>query len=376
RQTELGAHPVAQGAGEGVDAVLEPLRRDLLGGPVGLHAFGQRAGAAQRLVEPAVRLPVHLGITLGDVDVEVGLDLLDEPDGFAGEFAAGAGQRPQVGGQIVGPGLFQTVDPGQFGQQPFGLAGQTGRIRGRLVGHLGAQLRIAGEGVDVTVLHPVEPQPEQQIFTDEAGRGGAVVDTRIHVHNRRCKTEVMARLNEPSPYVEFDRTQWRALRKSTPLKLTEEEVVKLRGLGEKLDLLEVEEVYLPLARLIHLQVAARQRLFAATAEFLGESDQNPDRPVPFIIGVAGSVAVGKSTTARVLQALLARWGNHARVDLVTTDGFLYPNAELSRRNIMHRKGFPESYDRRALMRFVTTVKSGSELACAPVYSHLLYDIIP
>lgn len=186
----------------------------------------------------------------------------------------------------------------------------------------------------------------------------------------------MSRLSEPSPYVEFDRKQWRALRMSTPLKLTEEEVLGLRGLGEQLDLLEVEEVYLPLARLIHLQVAARQRLFAATAEFLGESDQNPDRPVPFIIGVAGSVAVGKSTTARVLQALLARWGNHARVDLVTTDGFLYPNAELSRRNIMHRKGFPESYDRRALMRFVTTVKSGAEVACAPVYSHLLYDIVP
>ena len=186
----------------------------------------------------------------------------------------------------------------------------------------------------------------------------------------------MARLNEPSPYVEFDRTQWRALRKSTPLKLTEEEVVKLRGLGEKLDLLEVEEVYLPLARLIHLQVAARQRLFAATAEFLGEPVDSQDRPVPFIIGVAGSVAVGKSTTARVLQALLARWEHHPRVDLVTTDGFLYPNAELARRNIMHRKGFPESYDRRALMRFVTAVKSGAEEACVPVYSHLLYDIVP
>ncbi len=186
----------------------------------------------------------------------------------------------------------------------------------------------------------------------------------------------MARLSEPSPYVEFDRTQWRALRMSTPLKLTEDELLKLRGLGEKLDLLEVEEVYLPLARLIHLQVAARQRLFAATSEFLGEPQQNPDRPVPFIIGVAGSVAVGKSTTARVLQALLARWGNHAQVDLVTTDGFLYPNAELGRRNIMHRKGFPESYDRRALMRFVTAVKSGADHACAPVYSHLLYDIVP
>ncbi|HEX5144862.1 MAG TPA: type I pantothenate kinase [Mycobacterium sp.] len=186
----------------------------------------------------------------------------------------------------------------------------------------------------------------------------------------------MARLSEPSPYVEFDRAQWRALRMSTPLKLSEEEVVGLRGLGEQLDLREVEEVYLPLARLIHLQVAARQALYASTSEFLGEPQQNPDRPVPFVIGVAGSVAVGKSTTARVLQALLARWEHHPRVDLVTTDGFLYPNNELTRRNLMHRKGFPESYDRRGLMRFVTTVKSGAEVACAPVYSHLLYDIVP
>jgi len=186
----------------------------------------------------------------------------------------------------------------------------------------------------------------------------------------------MPRPSEPSPYVEFDRKHWRALRMSTPLALTEEELTGLRGLGDQIDLLEVEEVYLPLARLIHLQVAARQRLFSATAEFLGEHQHNPDRPVPFVIGVAGSVAVGKSTTARVLQALLARWDHHPRVDLVTTDGFLYPNAELTRRNLMHRKGFPESYNRRALMRFVTSVKSGSDHVCAPVYSHLRYDTIP
>jgi type I pantothenate kinase len=184
----------------------------------------------------------------------------------------------------------------------------------------------------------------------------------------------MARLSEPSPYIEFDRAQWRALRMSTPLALTEEELARLRGLGEQIDLNEVAEVYLPLARLIHLQVAARQRLFAATAEFLGEQ-HHPERPVPFIIGVAGSVAVGKSTTARVLQALLSRWAHHPRVDLVATDGFLYPNAELTRRNIMHRKGFPESYDRRTLLRFVTAVKSGVDEVCAPVYSHLLYDIV-
>jgi type I pantothenate kinase len=185
----------------------------------------------------------------------------------------------------------------------------------------------------------------------------------------------MARPSEPSPYVEFDRAQWRELRKSTPQTLTEEELFGLRGLGEQIDLTEVAEVYLPLARLIHLQVAARQRLFAATNEFLGEQHQ-PARPVPFVIGVAGSVAVGKSTTARVLQALLARWEHHPRVDLVTTDGFLYSNAELNRRNLMHRKGFPESYNRRTLMRFVTAVKSGADKVCAPVYSHLLYDIVP
>jgi type I pantothenate kinase len=185
----------------------------------------------------------------------------------------------------------------------------------------------------------------------------------------------MARLSEPSPYVEFDRREWRGLRMSTPLKLTEDELIGLRGLGEQIDLLEVEEVFLPLARLIHLQVAARQGLFSATAEFLGEPQQSPDRPVPFIIGVAGSVAVGKSTTARVLQALLSRWEDHPRVDLVTTDGFLYPNAELARRNLMHRKGFPESYDRRGLMRFVTAVKSGAGEVNAPVYSHLIYDIV-
>lgn len=181
-------------------------------------------------------------------------------------------------------------------------------------------------------------------------------------------------MSEPSPYVEFDRKQWRTLRKSTPLVLTEEELTGLRGLGEQIDLEEVAEVYLPLARLIHLQVAARQRLFAATATFLGE--KHPDKQVPFVIGVAGSVAVGKSTTARVLQALLARWDHHPRVDLVTTDGFLYSTAELTRRGIMHRKGFPESYDRRKLLRFVTEVKSGAEEVCAPVYSHKSYDIVP
>ncbi|MEU3626123.1 type I pantothenate kinase [Amycolatopsis coloradensis] len=184
----------------------------------------------------------------------------------------------------------------------------------------------------------------------------------------------MPRVRELSPYVELHREQWRELRRATPLPLTAAELLRLRGLGEQVDLAEVAEVYLPLSRLINLQVAARQRLYEATTTFLGEDSRGTK--VPYIIGIAGSVAVGKSTTARILRTLLARWPDHPRVDLVTTDGFLHPRAELVRRGIMHRKGFPESYDRRALLRFVTEVKSGAERVSAPVYSHLAYDILP
>ncbi|AUH69648.1 MULTISPECIES: type I pantothenate kinase [Gordonia] len=187
----------------------------------------------------------------------------------------------------------------------------------------------------------------------------------------------MARLShdrDPGLYLELDRKQWRELRQSMPMVLNESELDKLVGLGEQVDLNEVAEVYLPLSRLIHLQVEARQRLFAATSTFLGERQRN--RQVPFVIGIAGSVAVGKSTTARVLATLLSRWETHPKVDLVTTDGFLLPTAELERRGIMHRKGFPESYDRRALLRFVTEVKSGTPEVTAPVYDHVSYDIVP
>jgi type I pantothenate kinase len=170
----------------------------------------------------------------------------------------------------------------------------------------------------------------------------------------------------------LDREKWRNLRASTPLHLTDDELQRLVGLGESISLDEVADIYLPLSRLINLRVAARQQLHAVTTNFLGE----PAKKVPYVIGIAGSVAVGKSTSARILRALLAAWPDHPSVDLVTTDGFLYPTAELQRRNILSRKGFPESYDRRALVRFVTEVKSGKPEAYAPVYSHLSYDIVP
>lgn len=172
--------------------------------------------------------------------------------------------------------------------------------------------------------------------------------------------------------MEIDRATWRGLRNDMPQVLTAEEVIALRGLGENVDLREVSEVYLPLSRLIHLQVQARQGLIDATDTFLEATSPQ----VPFIIGIAGSVAVGKSTTARLLQVLLQRWESHPRVDLVTTDGFLWPAAELNTRRIMNRKGYPESYDQRALMRFVTEVKSGKPNVQAPVYSHTLYDRVP
>ncbi len=183
---------------------------------------------------------------------------------------------------------------------------------------------------------------------------------------------LMARSTDSSPYLDFTRETWRDLRATMPMVLKESELEELRGVGENIDLGEVSDIYLPLSRLIHLQVHARQQLTAATEIFLGD---NPGH-VPFIIGVAGSVAVGKSTTARLLQVLLQRWETHPRVDLVTTDGFLLPSSELKERKLMSRKGFPESYDRRALLRFVTDVKSGKPAVKAPLYSHTAYDVLP
>lgn len=179
-----------------------------------------------------------------------------------------------------------------------------------------------------------------------------------------------------SPFVDLSREEWSALRERTPLPLSAGDVEKLKGLGDVIDLDEVVEVYLPLSRLLNLYVAAHSGLRGALNTFLAGTAGGPQAGTPFVIGVAGSVAVGKSTTARLLQALLARWPEHPRVELVTTDGFLLPNAELERRGLMQRKGFPESYDRRALTRFVADVKSGRPEVSAPVYSHLSYDIVP
>jgi type I pantothenate kinase len=178
---------------------------------------------------------------------------------------------------------------------------------------------------------------------------------------------------DSSPYVELDRDAWAALGAATEQPLTEAEVERVRGLGDELDLDEVAQVYLPLSRLLSLYVESAGALHRAQESFL---DQPQPPRTPFVIGVAGSVAVGKSTTSRVLQQMLAHWPEHPSVSLVTTDGFLYPNAELERRGLLHRKGFPESYDRKALLRFVIDIKSGKDEVVAPTYSHLVYDVTP
>jgi type I pantothenate kinase len=175
-----------------------------------------------------------------------------------------------------------------------------------------------------------------------------------------------------SPYIVYSRDDWAALRADTPMPLSEAELENLSGLTERVSTQEVVEIYLPLSRLLNLHVEALQELHGAATRFLRKGDAK----MPFIIGLAGSVAVGKSTTGRVLQALLARWPSHPSVELVPTDGFLFPNAVLEQRGLMARKGFPESYDLTRLLNFLAEVKSGRERIEAPVYSHLVYDVLP
>ncbi len=174
-----------------------------------------------------------------------------------------------------------------------------------------------------------------------------------------------------SPYQIFTRAEWAGLRADTPMTLRAEEIARLRSLHDRLDMKEIEDIYLPLSRLLSMYVQATQRLFRAQQRFLGTEDAK----MPYIIGVAGSVAVGKSTTSRVLQALLTRWPNTPKVDLVTTDGFLFPNAILEREGLMDKKGFPESYDLSGLLLFLSDVKAGRRPVRAPVYSHLVYDVM-
>ncbi len=173
-------------------------------------------------------------------------------------------------------------------------------------------------------------------------------------------------------YISFTRSEWAKLRANTPMTLSEADLQELRGVNEHISLKEVADIYLPLARLLNLYISATQALYQVTDTFLG----NPAAKVPYLIGIAGSVAVGKSTTARILQTLLTRCFDNPKVDLVTTDGFLYPNQTLQERGMMKRKGFPESYDLRRLVRFVAAIKSGHAPVQAPIYSHLSYDIIP
>ena len=174
-----------------------------------------------------------------------------------------------------------------------------------------------------------------------------------------------------SPYQSFTRKEWARLRADTPMTLDDAEIERLSGITQPLSRKEVEEIYLPLSRLLDLQVQASQRLHAERMAFFGKTDGK----TPFILGIAGSVAVGKSTSARVLQALLARWSEHRRVDLITTDGFLYPNCVLEERGLMQRKGFPESYDAQRLMAFLSDVKAGHANVAAPLYSHFSYDVL-
>jgi type I pantothenate kinase len=174
------------------------------------------------------------------------------------------------------------------------------------------------------------------------------------------------------PYRIFTRAEWAALREDAPMTLTPKEIEELKAFNDRLSMSEVEDIYLPLSRLLSMYVAATQRLFRAMQRFLGTEDAK----VPYIIGIGGSVAGGKSTTARVLQALLTRWPNTPKVDLITTDGFLFPNAVLEREGLMQKKGFPESYDTAQLLRFLTDIKAGRGPVPAPVYSHLVYDVVP
>ncbi len=210
----------------------------------------------------------------------------------------------------------------------------------------------------------------RSVSTDELARLAGILPPALPGIGEFQRSETVQ--GGVSPFVELDRAEWAALRDEAELTLTQEEVNRLGGLSDPIDSGEAEQIYLPLSRLLSMYVAGTGSLHQVTSRFLGEKAER----TPFVIGVAGSVAVGKSTTSRVLRELLSRWPDTPRVELVTTDGFLYPNSVLDQRNLMNRKGFPESYDRRGLLRFVADVKSGAAEVRAPRYDHLTYDIVP
>ena len=178
--------------------------------------------------------------------------------------------------------------------------------------------------------------------------------------------------NQPSPYLEFEIDEWAEFRADTPLTLTEQEVKRLRALDDPVALDEVRRIYLSLSRLLAAHVDSAIGLFKLRSQFLNITGQK----TPFVIGIAGPVAVGKSTTARILRELMTRWPASPKVDLITTDGFLLPNAELRKQGLMDRKGFPESFDRRRILEFLSRIKAGERNVNAPVYSHLVYDVVP
>lgn len=222
---------------------------------------------------------------------------------------------------------------------------------------------------------PQEWAPGKEIFERflQSPAAGLAAMRGAYPHSTTTPDADCAETPAPSPFQEFARTDWSALSAETPLPLTDADVERLRALGDPIDLAEVDAIYRPLSALLQLYVGLNRDLAKMRRDFLHEPTAPPP---PFVIGVAGSVAVGKSSVSRLLRELMSRWPSTPRVDLVTTDGFLYPNQVLLDRGIMHRKGFPESYDRRRLLRFLQRVKSGAPQACAPVYSHITYDIVP
>ena len=285
-----------------------------------------------------------------------------------------ASRVDQLGVRHVGLGdsAWVDVDTGQGrataeGMEPAGSRLQEPPIAARRVEHPHRTVGAAAGDRERVVDRALDDEVDQV----DGGVPGAQLLAGAPGRFRRRHTASVGSDAVPDRFLRFDRDDWAVLRAATPMTLRESDLVQLRGINEQIDLDEVVAVYLPLSRLLNLYVNSTQDLHRVSATFLGTMAPK----VPYVIGVAGSVAVGKSTFARILQALLARWPDHPKVDLVTTDGFLHPNAVLEARDLMHRKGFPESYDTRRLLLFLRELKSGVAEVDAPVYSHVVYDIV-